>query len=192
MDHNHRIGTALGDTSSILNAQRKYEMSISIGNRRRNLGQVKPFDVTQMEDEVRTSLVGASGVNLDYIESHGSGGTVAVHPSSDGNYGSKMPLPDYVSHLEEVDQVGRLSAEAIIQQYETAAKQVEALGNEIKESAAKLEAALAEHDADMKLINETAQAIRDKGKAIFLQIENASHVTTELRRACVELKNKIK
>ena len=131
-----------------------------------------PFDVSRLEEEVIATMPSRKTTPLEIIK-----------PS---------PLPDYVEHIEEVDEVGRLSAEAIVKQYETAAKQIEDLGNEIKDSSAKLTAALAEHDEDMKLISETAQAIRDKGKAIFLQIENASHVTTELRRTCAELKNKIK
>jgi methyl-accepting chemotaxis protein len=106
-------------------------------------------------------------------------------------FAPKKPMPDYVQHRENVDELGKISAEAIVQQYEAAAKQVEEMGNEIRESTKKLAAALAEHNEDMKLIAETVQAIRERGKTIFLQIEDASNITTELRATCVELKKKI-
>lgn len=145
-------------------------------NRKQQRPEVVPFDVSKLENEVLATMPSRRQEVGQQVS----------------EYAPKLPLPSYVEHSEEVDNVGRLSAEAIIQQYEAAAKQVEALGEEIKSSSEKLMAALAEHDADMKMIAETAQEIRDRGKAIFLQIESASQITTELRRTCSELKSKIK
>src|SRR2546430_15705038 len=52
----------------------------------------------------------------------------------------KGPMPDYVEHKEGVNQVGRLSAEGIVREYDAAVKEIEALGAELTEAAYKCEA----------------------------------------------------
>lgn len=145
---------------------------MAFGKRQLAVAEAAPFDINKLEEEIRLTMPPKDDETVS-------------------SYAPKLPMPSYVEHVDGVDDVGRLSAEAIVQQYENAAKQVEEMGNDIKNSAAKLTAALAEHDADMKMIAETAQAIRDRGKEIFLRIENASHITTELRATCAELRKKI-
>jgi hypothetical protein len=88
-------------------------------------------------------------------------------------------------------KLGRLSAEAVQAQYETAAKSVEAMGDEVRVRIAKLEAALAECDADMRLIAEGANAIREKGKLVSLQIEEAAIQCKDIRDICDTLKAKL-
>ncbi|HEX2558399.1 MAG TPA: hypothetical protein VHK86_08780 [Nitrososphaera sp.] len=148
------------------------------GQTKRKTDGRKPLDINELDEEIRATIAPQHPRDLDEAE---------VLP-----YAPKLPLPVYAQHIEGVDNIGRLSAEAIVQQYEAAAKQVEELGVETKEIAAKLTEALKECDEDMRVIAETAQAIRDKGKSIFIQIEDASRITTELRRTCIELKDKIK
>lgn len=87
--------------------------------------------------------------------------------------------------------VGRMSAEAVLAQYEVAAKSVEAMGNDVKDRISTLEAALAECDKDMKIIVECAAMIRDKGLQVKLQIEQASAVSHDIREACIEFKRKV-
>src|SRR4051794_22922620 len=38
------------------------------------------------------------------------------------------PMPDYVEHQDGVSRVGALSAEAVVRDYEAAAKEIEAMG----------------------------------------------------------------
>jgi len=38
----------------------------------------------------------------------------------------KGPMPDYVEHKEGVNQVGKLSAEAVVREYDAAVKEIEA------------------------------------------------------------------
>jgi signal recognition particle GTPase len=95
-----------------------------------------------------------------------------------------------VEHIDEKD-VGRLSAEAVLSQYEVAAKAVESMGDEIKERIKKLEAALIEADKDLKLVAEAAQAIREKGKLVQVQIEEASSLSEDIRAICADLKKKV-
>jgi len=51
------------------------------------------------------------------------------------------PMPDYVEHQDGVPRVGALSAEAVVRDYEAAAKEIEAMGAEMIEAARKCEAA---------------------------------------------------
>jgi hypothetical protein len=55
----------------------------------------------------------------------------------------KGPMPDYVEHKEGVNQVGRLSAEAVVREYDAAVKEIEALGAELIEAAKQCEATVA-------------------------------------------------
>jgi len=87
--------------------------------------------------------------------------------------------------------LGRLSAEAVQAQYENAAREVEEMGNAIKDRIQKLEAALRECDADMKYVAEAAIAIREKGKHVHLQIQEASTLSQEIRAAASEFTKKV-
>ena len=40
-------------------------------------------------------------------------------------------MPDYVEHRNGVNEVGKLSAEAVVREYEAAVKEIEALGTEL-------------------------------------------------------------
>ena len=55
----------------------------------------------------------------------------------------KGPMPDYVEHKEGVNQVGKLSAEVVVREYDAAVKEIEALGAELTEAAKKCEATVA-------------------------------------------------
>src|SRR6201981_3102425 len=53
------------------------------------------------------------------------------------------PLPDYVEHQEGVSRVGQLTAEAVVRDYEAAAKEIEAMGAELVNAASRCEAVTA-------------------------------------------------
>src|ERR1044072_7960537 len=55
----------------------------------------------------------------------------------------KGPMPDYVEHKEGVNQVGKLTAEAVVREFDAAVKEIEALGAELTEAAKKCEAMVA-------------------------------------------------
>jgi len=48
-----------------------------------------------------------------------------------------QPMPDYVAHQEGVPRVGALSAEAVLHDYETTTKEIEAMGAELISAARK-------------------------------------------------------
>ena len=51
-----------------------------------------------------------------------------------------MAMPDYVEHSDGATEIGRLSAEAVVREYEAAAKDIEALGVELVEHVKQCEA----------------------------------------------------
>jgi hypothetical protein len=100
-------------------------------------------------------------------------------------------MPDYVEHKEGVNQVGKLSAEAVVREYDAAVKEIEALGAELTEAAKKCEAMVAGVHATVTEIRELAANYREEGKRYFLQIEDCSLMTSEVRSVCEMLKKKI-
>ena len=103
----------------------------------------------------------------------------------------KGPMPDYVEHKEGVNQVGKLSAEAVVREYDAAVKEIEALGAELTEAAKKCEAMVAGVHSMVNEIKELAANYREEGKRYFLQIEECSLTTSEVRTVCEALKKKI-
>ena len=103
----------------------------------------------------------------------------------------KGPMPDYVEHKEGVNQVGKLSAEVIIREYDAAVKEIEALGAELTEAAKKCEAMVAGVHSMVTQIQELAANYREEGKRYFLRIEEGSLMTSEVRTVCEALKKKI-
>jgi hypothetical protein len=112
-------------------------------------------------------------------------------PHSDDRPLPKGPMPDYVEHKEGVNQVGKLSAEAVVREYDAAVKEIEALGAELAEAAKKCEAMVAGVHAMVTEIKELAANYREEGKRYFLQIEDCSLMTSEVRSVCEMLKKKI-
>ena len=112
-------------------------------------------------------------------------------PHSDDHPLPVGPMPDYVEHKEGVNQVGKLSAEAVVREYDAAVKEIEALGVELAEAAKKCEAMVAGVHATVNEIKELAANYREEGKRYFLQIEDCSLMTSEVRSVCEMLKKKI-
>lgn len=112
-------------------------------------------------------------------------------PHSDDRPLRKSPMPDYVEHKDGVNQVGKLSAEAVVREYDAAVKEIEALGAELADAAKKCEAMVAGVHAMVGEIKELAANYREEGKRYFLQIEDCSLMTSEVRSVCETLKKKI-
>jgi len=103
----------------------------------------------------------------------------------------KPPMPEYVGHREGATEIGRLSAEAVVREYESAAKEIEATGAELIGLVKHCEAMTRNAIAVTEQLKETAARYREEAKRVFLQIENCSEVTAEVRRTCTELREKI-
>jgi len=102
-----------------------------------------------------------------------------------------LSIPDYVEHREGATEIGKLSAEAVVREYEAAAKDIEAMGAELIERVKQCEAMIRDALAVTEEMKETAARYREEAKRIFLQIENVTLMTAEVRKTCSELKEKI-
>ena len=101
------------------------------------------------------------------------------------------PMPDYVEHCEGATEIGKLSAEAVVREYEAAAKDIEEMGAELIERVKDCEAMTRDALAATQEMKDTAARYREEAKRIFLQIENCTLMTAEVRKTCTELKEKI-
>jgi hypothetical protein len=97
-------------------------------------------------------------------------------------------LPEYVTHLDGATEIGKLSAEAVIREYEAAAKEIEAMGREI---ASRHEAISASVAGMLEDVRTTAAHFRKEAKRIFQDIESCSAITEEVRTTCDALKKKM-
>jgi hypothetical protein len=84
-------------------------------------------------------------------------------------------MPYYVEHREGATEIGKLSAEAIVGEYETAAQEIEGMGAHFV----------------IEEMKATAARYREEAKRVFLQIENCMLMTAEVRKTCIEFKEKI-
>src|SRR5258705_13881525 len=102
-----------------------------------------------------------------------------------------LSMPDYVEHRDGATEIGKLSAEAVVREYEAAAKDIEAVGAELIERVKQCDAMTRDAFAVTEELKETAARYREEAKRVFLQIENCSLMTAEVRKTCTELKEKI-
>src|ERR1700712_1632355 len=102
-----------------------------------------------------------------------------------------MAIPDYVQHTHGASEIGKLSAAAVVREYEAAARDIEAMGAELIERVKQCEAMTREAMTATDEMKETARRYREEAKRIFLQIEDCSLMTAEVRKTCLELKEKI-
>jgi hypothetical protein len=102
-----------------------------------------------------------------------------------------IAIPDYVEHCEGATEIGKLSAEAVVREYEAAAKDIEAMGAELIQRVQQCEAMTRDALAVTEEMKETSARYREEAKRIFMQIENCTRMTAEVRKTCIELKEKI-
>ncbi|HEY9455509.1 MAG TPA: hypothetical protein VIR82_22735 [Bradyrhizobium sp.] len=102
-----------------------------------------------------------------------------------------MAMPDYVEHRDGATEIGRLSAEAVVREYEAAAKDIEALGAELIERVKQCEAMSRDVLRVTGELKETANRYREEAKRVFIEIESCSKMTSEVSKICGELRDRI-
>ena len=133
---------------------------------------VKPFDISRLEVEVQEAVQ----QRQPYVQA-------ADHvPRS---------VPDYVKHRENATEIGKLSAEAIVKEYEATAKEIEAMGEFVKEMVQRCEQLTASSAAMLKDIKLTAMRYRKEGKRMFNEIESCSTTTDEVRKLCESFRDRV-
>jgi hypothetical protein len=115
----------------------------------------------------------------------------AVLPTLPVTSSPSAPLPDYVEHREGVSRVGQLTAEAVVRDYEAAAKEIEAMGAELVSAAKKCEAMTAEVHTAIAFMRETATSYREEAKNIFKRIEECALFTEDVRKTCETVKRRM-
>ena len=140
-------------------------------------GAVKQFDANRLEGEVREAVQQSN----PHIHALDLVPRTTVTP----------PVPDYVSHRDDVSEIGRLSAEAIVKEYEETAKEIETMGEVVREMVQRCEQLTTSTSAMLKDIKATAARYRKEGKRMFTEIESCSSATDEVRRMCEAFRDKI-
>jgi hypothetical protein len=102
-----------------------------------------------------------------------------------------LAMPEYVEHHDGASEIGKLSAEAVVREFEAAAKEIETMGAELIERVQQCEAMTRDAFAVSEELKQTAARYREEAKRIFVQIENCSLVMAEVRTTCAELRDKI-
>src|SRR5260370_28871920 len=102
-----------------------------------------------------------------------------------------MAMPDYVEHREGATEIGKLSAEAVVREYEAAAKEIEGMGAELIERVKQCEAMTRDALAVTEAMKETAARYREEAKRIFLQIENCTLMPPQVQTTFTALKQRI-
>ena len=101
------------------------------------------------------------------------------------------PMPPYVEHHPDVDQIGKLSAEAVTAQYEGAVKALEAMGTTLIDCVERAEKMAAGCKDAIAYVQDTAQKYREEAKLVFDRIQQASVMTAEVRSVCDEMRKRI-
>src|SRR5437762_12725366 len=144
---------------------------------RTQTGAVKQFDANRLEGEVREAVHQSHPhiQALDFVP------RTTVAP----------PVPEYVSHREDVSEIGKLSAEAIVKEYEETAKEIETMGTVVREMVERCEQLTQSASSMLKDIKSTAARYRMEGKRMFTEIESCSSATDEVRRLCESFRDKL-
>jgi uncharacterized coiled-coil DUF342 family protein len=100
-------------------------------------------------------------------------------------------MPEYVEHRDGATEIGRLSAEAVVREYEAAAKEIESIGAELVERVKQCETMMGEALGVTDELREVAERYRKEAKRVFEQIEGCSLVVAEARKTCTELRDRI-
>ena len=131
-------------------------------------------------EHVRKSI----DVNLAQLEAD-------IAKACSGSSLASIALLDYVEHQPDVSRAGALSAEAVVRDYETAAREIESMGAELIDAAKKCEAMTTEvHDA-IAFMRDTAAAYREEAKKVFKRIEDSALFTQDVRKTCEEVKRRM-
>jgi hypothetical protein len=137
-----------------------------------DINEVERDVVRQLENDIATLTLSAGDDPRTYA------------PPAD----RAVPLPEYVTHRDGVSEIGMLSAEAVVREYENAAKQIEAMGTETAKRCVDITASVVTMLEDVKT---TAAHFRKEAQRIFNDIESCSALTEEVRTTCDALKKKI-
>ena len=101
------------------------------------------------------------------------------------------PPPVTLAAQEAAPDLGKLSADAVLEQYNMAAKSVEDMGEDIKQCVLSVASMMEQCTADLKLIKDAADTIRQRGKNAHAEVERTSGVLKDIREIVSTIKSKL-
>ncbi len=137
--------------------------------------------VTDMEREIQAELRQRPPLH----EPH----STAIDPPNVG--APTLAMPDYVEHRDGATEIGKLSAEAVVREYEATAKEIESMGAELLDRVKECEAMTRDAIAVTEELKQVAARYREEAKRVFDHIETCSLVVAEARKTCTDLKDRI-
>jgi len=140
----------------------------------KHVGKDAPLDLAKLEADVAAAIPARSLMPIN--------GAPSVQSD---------PMPDYVEHQDGVSRVAALSAEAMVRNHESAAKEIEAMGAELINAAKKCEAITSEVHNAIAHMRDAAAAYREEAKKIFKRIEDCALLTENVRKTCENVKRRI-
>lgn len=90
-----------------------------------------------------------------------------------------------------VNDIGNVTAEAVMAQYDAASKTILEMKTPMQEWSSQCQTALADLEAAMKYIEETAARFREIGQSTHDRIQKSSVAITEVRQTCDDIRAKI-
>ena len=113
------------------------------------------------------------------------------------------PLPEYVKHADGIDDVGRLTSEALTMSYESSAKRLEDMGaslldemKQCQQTALRMvkecENIMKETEDAVEQCKAAAQVYREQAKSVFEQIQQRSMIADKTRKTCSTMIDEIK
>jgi hypothetical protein len=103
---------------------------------------------------------------------------------------AEQAMPDYVEHRDGATEIGKLSAEAVLREYEATAKEIESMGVDLIERVKQCETVTRDALAVTTELKEIAARYREEAKRVFEHIENCSLMVAEARKTAAELRDK--
>jgi hypothetical protein len=102
-----------------------------------------------------------------------------------------LAMPDYVEHRDGATEIGKLSAEAVLREYEATAKEIESMGIDLLERVKQCENMTRDALTVTADLKDIATRYREEARRAFDHIENCSQMVAEARKTCTELKDKL-
>jgi hypothetical protein len=102
-----------------------------------------------------------------------------------------LAMPDYVAHRDGATEIGKLSAEAVLREYEATAKEIESMGGDLIERVKQCEAMTRDALAVTSELKDIAARYREEARRAFDHIESCSLMVAEARKTCTDLKDKL-
>jgi hypothetical protein len=102
-----------------------------------------------------------------------------------------LAMPDYVAHRDGATEIGKLSAEAVLREYEATAKEIESMGVDLIERVKQCEAMTRDALAVTSDLKDIATRYREEARRAFEHIETCSLMVAEARKTCTDLKDKL-